>query len=213
MAVPGPDDFTETRAAFADAATWFGRTVRELDLAPDEWNAPALGEWSRRDLVGHTSRALLTVEQYLDGGPSSSSQRTIDYFRAVRSGRSDPDEVAERGRRAADELGDRLPDAVDGIVERVIDLVSQQRADTRVSTPIGEWTLATYLPTRVFELVVHTLDLRRAAGIDDALPTGPGRAALAVLGSLVADAAVDDAPTLLASLTGRAAWPAGRSIL
>ena len=49
----------DSRTAFADAAGWFVRTAA---LVGDRWDRPGLGEWDVRALVGHTSRALLTVE-------------------------------------------------------------------------------------------------------------------------------------------------------
>jgi hypothetical protein len=51
-----------SRAAFADAAGWFVRTAA---LVGDRWDRPGLGVWDVRSLVGHTSRALVTVETYL----------------------------------------------------------------------------------------------------------------------------------------------------
>lgn len=72
---PMDENFRTVRDAFGAAARWFAETVHELDRPPAPWEAPALGEWSRRDLVGHTSRALLTVEQYLRPEPSDSDRR------------------------------------------------------------------------------------------------------------------------------------------
>jgi len=52
----------DSRTAFADATGWFVRTAA---LVGDRWDRPGLDEWDVRALVGHTSRALLTVETYL----------------------------------------------------------------------------------------------------------------------------------------------------
>ena len=52
----------DSRTAFTDAAGWFVRTAA---LVGDRWDRPGLGAWDVRALVGHTSRALLTVETYL----------------------------------------------------------------------------------------------------------------------------------------------------
>ena len=43
------------------------RSVSEaIDQVPDDaWDGPGLGEWTVRDLVGHTSRSLVTVIDYL----------------------------------------------------------------------------------------------------------------------------------------------------
>lgn len=207
------ESFETVRDAFGAAARWFAETVHELDRPPAPWEAPALGEWSRRDLVGHTSRALLTVEQYLRPGSSESVRRSVDYHRAVRGGRADPDEVAERGRQAGRDLGADLPESVDVVVRRVTRLVAGRAADARVETPVGEWRLEAYLPTRVLELVVHTGDLRTAGGLDGPAPEVASRQALVVLGALVADAPSADAPRLLTALTGRSALGAGYTLL
>ena len=58
----------DSRRAFHDAADWYVATTA---LVGDRWEAPGLGEWSVRDLVGHTSRSFLTVEAYL-GRPADS---------------------------------------------------------------------------------------------------------------------------------------------
>lgn len=207
--------FALTAQAFDDAAAWFERTVGEIDARPEHWRVVALGEWSVRDLVGHTSRALVTVEQYLRPGRSSSEASTSDYFRFVRVARADPDAVAERGRRAAADLDTDTAGAVQELSARVRHLVAEQSADARIVTPVGEWTLAAYLPTRVFELAVHTADLCGAAGLEGGAGAPPmvNRVALRVLSDLIADASDDDAGMLLASLTGRASLSPGFSLL
>lgn len=208
--------WTSTRDAFAAAAEWFATTVAALDSAePLGWDRPALGEWSRSDLVGHTVRALTTVEQYLDEGTTTSTATTIDYYRVVRSSRADPAAVAERGRQAGRDLGTDRPASVAVIVERVVAQVRDAGGDRRIAAPMGEWALAAYLPTRVFELTVHTIDLRVAAGLDLDPPAAASAEALRVLGLLVGDAdpSSGDAPVLLRALTGRAALPSGWSVL
>lgn len=71
--------------------------------------------------------------------------------------------------------------------------------------------LSDYLPTRTFELVVHTLDLARALGLRLEPPPAAATAAL----HLAVDLAVagDAAGTLLLTATGRGAPPAGFSVL
>ena len=54
----------DPRLAFEQAADFYLATVDRI--RPDQWDQPGLGVWSVRDLVGHTSRAFLTVETYLD---------------------------------------------------------------------------------------------------------------------------------------------------
>jgi len=73
----------DSRTAFADAAGWFVRTAA---LVSDRWDQPALGEWDVRALVGHTSRALATVETYLARpAPAAEIGSAPDYFRATRA--------------------------------------------------------------------------------------------------------------------------------
>ncbi|RPE74226.1 MULTISPECIES: maleylpyruvate isomerase N-terminal domain-containing protein [unclassified Frondihabitans] len=207
--------FALTQQAFDAAAGWFEQTVDAIDTRADQWHVSTLGEWTVRDLVGHTSRALLTVEQYLRPGPSTSTASTSDYYQAVRESRSDPEAVAERGRQSAADLGDDAAGAVREVSARVRLLIAHQSADARVVTPVGEWTLAAYLPTRVFELAVHTADLLRATGLEDGrgAPLTVNRVALRVMSGLLADADDDDAGMLLASLTGRGSLSSGFSLL
>lgn len=73
------------RAAYEDAAALFVDVVGRI--APTQWDQPALGVWTVRDLVGHTSRALLTVESYL-ARPAAQREvlRPVDYFLRAQAG-------------------------------------------------------------------------------------------------------------------------------
>src|SRR5438270_4808920 len=104
-----------SRAAFADAAGWFAGTAA---LVGDRWDEPGLGEWDVRALVGHTSRALLTVETYL-ARPAAAVEvdSAVDYLDAGRRVATGP-AVAQRGRDAGAALGDDPAAAVAAIVER-----------------------------------------------------------------------------------------------
>ena len=67
-----------TREAFAQSAAWFVRTCVEVH---GKWDQFGLGEWTVRDLVGHTSRALLTVETYLDQETAAVEVTSpVEYF-------------------------------------------------------------------------------------------------------------------------------------
>ena len=194
--------------AFADAAGWF---VRTAGLVGDRWTAPGLGEWDVRALVGHTSRSLLTVEAYLAKPAASVDLATAaDYVRATRAIAAGP-EVAARGRDAGTALGADPTAAVAAIAARVVDLVGTCTGAEPVTTIAGGMSLAGYLPTRTFELVVHTADLATAIGAPLDVPPTAATGAL----RLVADLAVVDghaAPLLLAA-TGRTGLPAGFSVL
>src|SRR6187455_1550147 len=88
--------------AFTDAAEWLVRTTRVVGA---RWDRAALGEWDVRALVGHTSRAFLTVEAYL-GRPAAVVElgSPVDYYRAAGAIAGGPD-VAQRGRDAGTALG------------------------------------------------------------------------------------------------------------
>jgi uncharacterized protein (TIGR03083 family) len=204
VAVPWDD----SRRAFADAAQWFVRTAA---LVGDRWSRPGLGEWDVRALVGHTSRSLLTVETYLARPAATVEVASAgDYFRATRAAAADP-AVAARGRDAGTALGSDPAAAVSEIAARVLPLVEARDGTELLLTIAGGMRLADYLPTRTFELVVHTADLATALG---APLDVPATAATQALG-LVADLAVAEghAGPLLLALTGRAGLPSGFSVL
>jgi hypothetical protein len=198
----------ESRRAFADAADWFVRTTAAVG---NGWAAPALGEWDVRALVGHTSRSLLTVEEYL-ARPAASIDipTTADYFRATRE-LARGDAVAQRGRDAGDALGSDPVAGVAALAARVVPVVLARDGTELMTTIAGGIRLADYLPTRTFELTVHTADL--AAALDLPLSVPPTAAAQAL--RVVGDLAVGDGtagPVLLA-LTGRRGLPARFSLL
>src|ERR687890_852267 len=198
----------ESRRAFADAAGWFVRTAALVD---DRWDRPGLGEWDVRALVGHTSRSLLTVETYL-ARPAAvvDVASTMDYYRATKAIAADP-AVAARGREAGTALGGDPAAAVAEIAARVVPLVEARDGTELLTTIAGGMRLADYLPTRTFELAVHTTDLATALG---APLDVPATAAAQALG-LVADLAVAEghAGPLLLALTGRTGLPSGFSVL
>jgi uncharacterized protein (TIGR03083 family) len=188
----------DSRRAFADAAGWFVRTAALVD---DRWDRPGLGEWDVRALVGHTSRSLLTVEAYL-ARPAAAAEIASagDYFRATREMAAGPD-VAARGRDAGTALGSDPAAVVAEIAGRVVPLIASCDGTELVTTIAGGMRLADYLPTRTFELAVHTSDLATALGAPLAVPATAAAQALQV----VADLAVSGgrAGPLLLAATGR----------
>jgi uncharacterized protein (TIGR03083 family) len=203
-----PFPWDESRRAFADAAGWFVSTTA---LVGDRWAEPGLGEWDVRALVGHTSRSLLTVEAYL-ARPAQTVEipSAADYFRATRAMAAGP-AVAQRGRDAGDALGDDPASAVAEIAARVVPLVDAQDGGALLTTIAGGMRLEDYLPTRTFELAVHTADLATALGVPLDVPATAATQALRV----VTDLAVvgGRAGSLLLLATGRHGVPAGFSVL
>lgn len=202
------EEWDARRHVFAEAAAWFVATAALVD---GRWDAPGLGEWDVRALVGHTSRSLLTVESYL-AVPAARAEldSPTAYYRATRAIAAGP-AVAERGRAAGIALGDDPAAAVAAIAARVLPLVDGKDGDELLTTAGGGMRLSDYLLTRSFELIVHTLDLAAALGLAVAPPAAPATEAL----RLVADLAVADgrAGELLLAATGRAGLPAGFSVL
>jgi uncharacterized protein (TIGR03083 family) len=198
------------REAYESAAKWFVNTVEQV--GPTQWEQPGLGVWTVRDLVGHTSRALLTVELYL-AQPAAQREviRPVDYFHRAQAGLTDPAAVAARGRAAGVALGPDPVASVRDIAARVLTQVKTASDEALVHTPAGGMRLIDYLPSRIFELAVHTLDIAAALPVAVTLPEPVATVAL----HLLADIALqpDKAAALLLAATGRRALPAGFWVL
>ena len=186
------------------------------------WNEVGLGEWTVRDLVGHTSRALFTIENYLDlaaeedaagvAAPIEVTSPSAYYDRALAAGT--PEMIAQRGRETAATLGARPAAAVAAIAARVLARVATLDGSEPADTPAGRIRIMEYLPSRTVELTVHTSDLLQSQGVPAAEQTVPEAAAAAtlhVLADLAAQKGVS-AP-LMRAATGRAPLPAGFTVI
>ena len=185
-------------------------------IRADQWDMPALGVWSVRDLVGHTSGALRTVQlNFTDplSGPGD-FESAADYFAAAVSLPGVMAAVAERGREAGLALGAEPLRAIDELTEVVRALLTDLPAVTCVPTRFGRLLLPAYMDTKLFELVGHTLDICAATGIVLEPPAEPLAAALRVTLELAARRQeVAESAVLLRALTGRAPLPAGFSVI
>ena len=72
-----------SREAFDQVIDFFLDILDQVSA--DRWEAPALGVWSVRELVGHTSRLMTLVEEYATVGAGG------------RTGFGTSEEIAERG--------------------------------------------------------------------------------------------------------------------
>ena len=197
---------TAGRDVFASAAHAFARLVQVLPA--DSLDGPGLGEWDLRALVGHTSRSLVTVSTYLQS-PASTADLAgpVEYYAAMRGYMSDAgaEAIVERGRQAGRDLGSDPAAAGDALASRALDDIDD--AGDPLITVIGGYgiRLSGYLPTRVFELAVHSLDIARAAGLSADLP----KEVLEAAGVLATQIAVElgQGETLLMALTGRTELP------
>jgi uncharacterized protein (TIGR03083 family) len=195
------DDPTVT---FLGAAESFADLV---DGLPADLTGRGLGDWDLRALVGHASRSLITVIDYLAAPPPGSV--TLDSAAAyvgllAEAANGDPGIVA-RGQQAGAALGDDAPAAVRRLLETVTDRVVAATPDRVVTTFGGGMRLVDYLPTRTFELVVHGFDIAAATG----LVFSPAPNALAEAATLAAEVAVrrGEGGRFLRVVTGRDSDP------
>jgi uncharacterized protein (TIGR03083 family) len=204
------DNVTHTES-FDLAATAFIDLVARID--PTRWNDPGLGTWTVRELVGHTSRAITTLETYL-AAPPAESMNVPDaetYYSEVMERYTNNDAIAARGVEAGAALGDDPVPALTAAAASA-SAIAAAEAPTRLvaigplGIPLGE-----YLRTRVFELVVHSLDIEKATGLEHRIPTS----VLADTAALAARVAVAKGTggELLLAVTGRERLADGFSIL
>ncbi len=201
-----------TATVFASAAAAFARLVRTVPETA--WDGPGLGEWDLRALVGHTSRSLITVSDYLrTPADTVDVDDAVAYYLWVREfmGSAGAEAIDERGRQAGRALGTDPAATVDGLVARALaDVDAAGDPAIRVIGGLGI-RLSEYLQTRVFELVVHGMDIARATGLDADLPIEAVEQA-AVLATRVA-VRLGHGETVLAALTGRTNLPPGYSVV
>ncbi len=182
-------------------------------VGAEQWAAPGLGSWSVRSLAGHTARAILTVENYLrQEEPGDVTIANAEaYYSTVYQTFTDDAAVAARGVEAGEWLGEDPVAQVSAALDRAVAAIDSQPSNRIVSIGGMGIRLGDYLRTRVFELVVHTIDLSRATGIAHTLPG----AAVTDAVQLAAAVAVQRgaAEDLLLALTGRADLPPGFSVV
>jgi uncharacterized protein (TIGR03083 family) len=187
------------RETFAEAAQSFANLVRRLPS--DRWEGSGLGEWNLRALVGHTSRALVTVQTYL-GQPVDTEDVPTPAAYYVAIAGIDHAAVANRGVQAGRELGDDPAEFVEALAERVV-LQVNTAGNPLIHTAAGGMYLSSYLPTRTLELVVHSLDI--AAAVPNIEPSQFSAEVLGEVARVAATAEVllGRGARLILALTGR----------
>ncbi len=199
------------REEFRQAAEY---VCQLADQVPDDgWELAALGVWTVRDLVGHASRAITNVERYCaQTGDQLEILRPVEYFLRYMEPLADsPDAVAERGRQSGQDLGHRPAEMMRHITERVLEELKQVPDDLVLALPAGGMRLIDYLPTRIFELVIHGLDLASAIGVSDEPPKSPTSVTLHLLADLAMETGKARPFTLGA--TGRSSLPEGFNLV
>jgi uncharacterized protein (TIGR03083 family) len=139
------------------------RAEETLRAVPgDAWTRPGLGEWTVHQLCVHLTRGVGRLSVYLDQpveGPAVKDR--VTYFQY------DPDAAAPGiAARIAKESAALPPEQVAREFAEVWrDSVAKARAaaaDRVMTTIFGPMHVQEYTATRVLEMVVHHMDLRRA---------------------------------------------------
>lgn len=189
-------------------------------IGAEQWDSPGLGTWSVRTLVGHTGRSLDTVVTYL-GAPEPADINTptaVDYYLTLTkpggplAPGGDTSAIDARAVAAGEALGADPVAAVAAKIADVERVLADQPDSRRIEVIFGlTLPLAEYLRTRVFELVVHTMDLGKALGV----PHGMPRDAVADMTRMAGEvaASTDAAEKVLFALAGRDPLPAGFSVV
>ncbi|MDI3422261.1 maleylpyruvate isomerase family mycothiol-dependent enzyme [Streptomyces luteolus] len=158
-------------------------------LTPEQLAGPThLGAWTVRELLVHIDMAVSAVVRHIDDAePAKPDLGLLDW----------PSATLPFAGALADvvpELAARAPEQLDELFERTTadldDRLATADPHRTLATRLGAMDLSDFLVTRTIELVVHTDDLNRAAGID--IPID--RQALAACTRLLADAAAAKAP-------------------
>jgi uncharacterized protein (TIGR03086 family) len=135
---------------FAAAADGFARGVRPVRL--EQWTDPTpCADWNVRQLVNHVARGNLNYRLLLEGGTAADFGRLRD---ADALG-TDPVAAFEASARACAEAF-----AAPGALDR------------RLDHPLGRLPGRQALAVRTADTLIHTWDLARATGADEALDPG-----------------------------------------
>ncbi|MFE9727520.1 sterol carrier family protein [Streptomyces sp. NPDC005794] len=186
---PRAYDLSRTRIAVLAQFDRVRETVAALTA--DQLAGPSgLGEWTVRELVAHMTTALERVSRAMElpappGGPKPETALLEWPFSTAGNAAG----IADHARDLAAARTD-LDALYEETAARFAELVPSDAGDRLLPTRAGTMRLGDFLVTRTVELVVHTDDLNRAAG----LSVGYDRQALAACTRLLADALADKAP-------------------
>lgn len=203
----------------------FRRTFRSAAVAyvnlvsrAGRWDGPGLGDWTLRDLVGHTvSSALRQVPAVLASPAAEVAVCSAEGYWAFARGvpadvyRAAVAASSADARQTGLLLGDDPGEVVRELAGRATQALAAAGDDDVVATPVGGMRVGDWLPTRTFELVVHGMDTAAALGV----PHGLSPEAVAEATGLAARIAValGEGDLLLRALTGRAALPPDFSVV
>ncbi|NMO52793.1 hypothetical protein HH310_16530 [Actinoplanes sp. TBRC 11911] len=178
------------RRTFRSSAVSFVDLVSRVP--DDRWAEPGL-----RELAGQTVSSALGQVPVVLAEPAA--EIVVDAPEAYFAG-GVPAVTAMQDVRLAGELAGRATQALAAAGD-----------DDVVTTPAGGMRVRDWIPTRTLELVVHGMDVARAAGLEVAFAAE----AIEEVALVAARAAVrgGDAAVLLRALTGRGSLPSSYSVL
>lgn len=182
---PRTYDDARIRAAVTAQFAHVARGVREL--GPEQLARPSgLGEWTVADLAAHIAWIADSLAVGLARPPAAAAELTAaewPFATASLAGR-----ISDAARETL--AGAPLPELYDRAAARLAAALLAHTGERVLHLWIGDMTLADFLVTRTVELVVHTDDLNRAAGVEIPIE----RQALAACTRLLADALALKAP-------------------
>ncbi|MDD7941930.1 maleylpyruvate isomerase N-terminal domain-containing protein [Actinomycetospora lutea] len=184
-------------------------------IPDDAWDGPGLGEWDLRSLVGHTSRAFVTVLTYLERPADTEDIDAPEGYYALVPAMTgegiDQAAVAQRGRDAGVALGDEPAAAFAALADRAVAAARAADPDALISSIAGGLRVASYVPTRTVELVVHGHDIAAATGLEIEFSEHTVTQVATVLART--GVRLGHGRLLLDALTGRASLPPGFSVV
>ncbi|MGW6982473.1 sterol carrier family protein [Streptomyces sp. NPDC054932] len=157
------------------------------ELTPERLARPSgLGDWSVAELAGHIAWIADSLAGGLARPPAAVAELSAvewPFATASLAGK-----ISEAARETL--TGAPLPELYERAAVRMAEALAAHPGERVLDLWIGDMTLADFLVTRTVELVVHTDDLNRAAGLDIPIE----RQALAACTRLLADALALKAP-------------------
>lgn len=178
--------YDAAQAAYLAAVDTFAALVDGIE--PTAWDRPGLGVWDVRSLVGHASRAMITVLTYLDQPAESEDIDSPQRYYALAA-------------RQSTDLGRQPAAAVRDLARRVTSRVEHADPDSLITTIGGGMHVVAYLPTRTFELVVHSIDIAAATGLEITLSPALVRHTTELATRIAVE--LEQGIPVLAALTGR----------
>lgn len=155
------------------------------EVPAEEWQRPALGQWTLAELVAHLVRTVTRADAALEAEVDE-EHPVVDRVEYYRNVAGDAAGIAERARADAGDVDPtELPQAFAEGWRAAAAKASGVPPDTLVSTPRGAIRLDEFLATRVLELVVHHMDVRRVLDLPPTSTVEAERMTMHLLESLL----------------------------